>query len=1033
MTKPLPVTLRGLLSLALALSAFALAAQTVTVSGSVVDARTSEPIIGANVLEQGTTNGTVTDYDGQFQLQVPTGSQLEISYIGYVTQAIPVGDAGQALEIVLVEDAAELDQVVVIGYGSQRKSDLTGSVSSISEEEIKALPVTGLDQALQGRAAGVYVTQNSGAPGGGVSVRIRGIGSVNNAEPLYVVDGVPIGSDAGRNVLGVNGAGQPPNILNTINPNDIASIEILKDASATAIYGSRGANGVVLITTIRGKEGKSSVGYETYYGVTEFANQIDVMDLPEYASYLLDRVPAQAPREFRFPELLGPGTNWQDEVFQRGSTQNHQLSITAGTDRTQFSLSGGLNRQEGTLIGSSFDRYTGRFSVDHDLAPKLQFGASLLLSRTNERIAFTDNDLGVLNTALRMPPNVAVRNADGTFAGPDPSLNLAFQNPVANALQNNNTTEKTRALANLYFQAELTPWLQYRTELGTDLRFDKSRLFRPSVTEGLFQQNSSLTIQRNENNFWINKHLLTFNETFAEVHRVNALAGFEAQSGGYEYLGTSRQNLVNNIQQEINLGDAGTAQNYGGSGQSALASIFGRVNYVYNEKYLVTATGRVDGSSRFGPANRYGFFPSFSLAWRVSEEDWMDNLAFVDNLKVRVGYGETGNQEIRDNSFLGRVNGTNAIIGGQQVTGFLPQNIANPEVRWESSQQANVGVDLGLIDNRIAISSEVYLKRSSGMLLPAILPATAGGFEAPFVNVGEIDNAGIELTINTVNTTGIVGWNTAFNFSLNRNEVTSLGSTGAITGSVDGRPVTRTQVGQPVSQFYGFIADGIFQTIDEIQGNEDLGIPPAAEQTPNNNAQTVPGDIRFRDVNGDGVIDDADQTFIGNPIPDFTANLNNTVTYKGFELTAFVQGVFGNEVFSLLNRQATQLFNTQNQIADNALKRFTPNNPSTEFPRASSEDFNRNTRISSRYVEDGTFIRLRTLNLAYQLPAATSEKLRLSNGRVYVSAQNLFTWTDYSGYDPEVGSYRQDPLLNGIDNGRYPVARSLTVGLSANF
>ena len=1037
MTKPLFGALRGALSLAFLAASLALVAQTVTVSGSVVDASTSEPIIGANVLVEGTGTGTVTDYDGQFQLQVETGSTLEIRYVGYKEQRLPIGDADQAFEILLEEDAAELEQVVVVGYGSQRKSDLTGAISSISEEEIKSLPVTGLDQALQGRAAGVYVTQNSGAPGGGVSVQIRGIGSVNGAEPLYVVDGVPIGGDAsGGGVLGVNGGGQPENILNTINPNDIKSVEILKDASATAIYGSRGANGVVLITTIRGQSGTSDISYETFYQVSEIANRIEVMDLRQYAEYLLDRNPAQAPREFRFPELLGEGTDWQDAVFQRGSTQNHQLSISAGNEKTQFSLSGGFNQQEGTIIGSSFDRYSGRFTVDHDLASKVKIGASLLLGRTNERIAFADNDLGVLNTALRLPPSVAVRNADGTYAGPDPALNLNFQNPVANALQNNNTRQKTRVLSNLYFQVDLTPWLQYRTELGTNIQFDKARLFRPSVDEGLFQQNSSLQIQRNEGNFWINKHLLTFNETFADRHRITALAGFEAQANAYEYLGTSRNDLANNFQQELNLGDAGSAQNFGGTGESSLTSWFARVNYVFNEKYLITATGRIDGSSRFGPNNKYGYFPSASVAWRISQEDWMDQFTWIDNLKLRVGYGGTGNQEIGDNTFRARVNATNAVIGGQQVTGFVPQNISNPDVRWESSQQFNVGADIGFIDNRIALTADAYLKRSDGMLLPAILPASVGSFESPFVNTGQIDNYGVELTINTVNTTGKVGWNTSFNFSANRNEVVSLGSTGALIGQVQTRPVTRTVVGQPVSQFYGFVVEGIFQSQQEIFGDEDAGIPPAPRQTGNAqspNAQTVPGDVRFADLNGDQVIDDEDQTFIGNPIPDFTANMNNTVTYGGFELTAFVQGVFGNQVLSLLNRQATQFFGTANQIAANAVNRFTTDNPSAIYPRATGDDFNRNTRISDRYVEDASFIRLRTVNLAYRIPTAAAEQIRLSNARVYVSAQNLFTITDYSGYDPEVGSFAQDPLLNGIDNGRYPTSRAVTVGLSANF
>ena len=992
----------------------------VTVTGTLTDAQTGEPLIGASVLVEETGSGTVTDYDGTYSLDAPAGATLVYRYVGY--EPVRREAAGGTFDLALESDAMALDEVVVVGYGSQRKSDLTGSVSSVSEEELKSLPVTGLDQALQGKAAGVYVTQNSGAPGGGLSIRIRGIGSTLTAEPLYVIDGVPVVSDnqGSSNAFAELGGAQNSNALNTINPNDIESIEILKDASATAIYGARAANGVVLITTKRGRAGQSSVSLETYVGVSQINKELPVLGLRDYAEFFLDTNNDQGPEEYDRLDLLGEGTNWQDAVFRRAFNQNYQLSILGGSEMTQFALSGGYNQREGIVIGSDFERFSGRFNLDHKLSDRLKVGASMLFARTDERIVFNDNSSGVVYTALLMPPNVPVRNADGSFAGPSDDVTLQFDNPVARALDTDDRNEKTRFLSNLYFQAEIFPWLSYRTELGTDNNFSDHVTFYPNFERGSFTGKSSLNVSNNQSTFWINKHLLTAEKAFTERHRVTALLGFEAQKGTYEWSFASRNNFPSNDFRALNLGDAGLDANGGGAGHFSLASWFSRVNYNFDERYLLTATARIDGSSRFGPSNRYGFFPSVALAWRASQEEFLKDVDWLDNLKVRVGVGATGNQEIGFYSYLANIQGYNAVFGSQLTTGFGPVNIANPDVRWESSVQTNVGVDVGIIDNRVALTVDAYRKRASGMLLPAILPSTVGGFEAPFVNIGEIDNDGLEFTVNTVNTVGDFGWSTSANVSFNRNRVVSLGSTGALTGVIQQSiPVTRTEEGRALGEFYGYRTEGLFQSLAEIA------------EAPFQAEGVRPGDIRFSDLNGDGIINEEDQTFIGNPLPDYTANLTNTFTYKGFELSAQLQGVFGNEILNLLGRDLTGLVNQRNQL--DVVTDRSRDGVVTDVPRFVFNDPNDNRRISDRYIEDGSFIRLRTVNLGYTLPSKTIAKAKLSNAKVYVSAQNLVTITDYSGYDPEIGSFNQNPLINGVDNGRYPVAQSLTFGLNATF
>jgi len=993
----------------------------ITVSGTVYDIDNQEALIGVNILIKGKDIGTATDFDGKFSLEVEEGATLIFSYIGYTEKEVKATKA-ELGDIYLSSDAKQLEEVVVVGYGTQKRSDLTGALSSVSAEEIKALPATGLDQALQGRAAGVQVTQNSGAPGGGVSIRIRGIGSTLSAEPLYVIDGIPVVNDnqgSSANFSELDGGGQNSNALNTINPSDIESIEILKDASATAIYGARAANGVVLITTKRGKAGKSSINLETYFGVQELARTIPVLNLQEYAAYYAD-VGFEPIEEFERPELLGEGTNWQDAVFRQATNQNYQLTVSGGSEKTKFALSGGYNFNEGIVVGSDFTRLSAKINIDHSFSDRVRIGNSFLVSRTKENITFNDNSNGVVFTALLAVPNAPVRNPDGTFAGPQEEITLAFDNPVARALETQDVNTKTRVLSNIYAEIDLFPWLKYRTEFGTDIIYSNHNTFFPQFERGNFFGRSGVRRNLSNSLFWINKHLLTFNKTIANKHNLTVLGGFEAQEGTFEWLFASRDNLVTNDLQQLSLGDAGQQQNNGGAGHWALVSYFGRFNYGFDDRFLLTGTVRVDGSSRFGPNNRYGVFPSAAFAWRVSNESFIKDIDAIDNLKIRIGVGEVGNQEIGLYSYSANLRSINVALGDQLVTGFAPDNIANPDVRWESSFQTNYGIDLGLFKNRVELIADYYIKEANGMLLPALIPLTAGSLNAPFVNIGQIVNKGIELTLNTQNTTGKFSWRTGVNFSVNRNEVISLGSNGNLIGVIQRLPVTRTEEGQPIGQFYGYVADGIFQSQAEVAES-------AFQQD-----GTRAGDIKFKDLNNDGVINDLDQTFLGNPLPDFTLNMTNNFEYKGFDFSFFFQSVFGNEILNLVRRDIEGMSGLANQ-SKVVINRSRPGVPDDEIPRATGPDPNSNRRISSRFIEDGSFIRLRNVSLGYTFPKNWMRRAKIQTMRAYVSAQNVKTWTDYSGYDPEIGSFNQNPLINGVENGRYPISRSFTVGLNATF
>ncbi len=991
----------------------------IEVSGKVLDAKTKEELIGVNIMASSTL-GTVTGIDGGFSISVPEESVLTFTYIGYQKKEVKV-NGKTTLNVFLDSDTELLDEVVVIGYGSQKRSDVTGSLSSISAEEIKQSATTGLDAAMQGRSAGVYVTQNSGAPGGGVSVRIRGTSSTLASEPLYVIDGIPVINDnAGTSTtFEADGGGQNANALTTINPNDIESIEILKDASATAIYGARAANGVVLITTIKGEEGTSRISYDTYYGFQQLYKKVGVMNLREYAQYI-NETGIGTIEEFENLDLLGEGTDWQDEIFRTASMYNHQLSISGGNKKSTFSLSGGLHHKDGIVRGSNFDRYSLKLNATHKFTNRIHMGGNINVARTRENITFNDASGGVIYTALLTPPMIPARNLDGSFGVP-PSRDviITFDNPLANALETDDVNRKSRVLASVFGEINIFSWLKYRTELATDILYTNHNTFLSAFERGSQFRNSRVRRFNANSFFWINKHLLTFDKKFND-HSFNLLVGMEAQEGKYEFLNASRENLPNNQLRELSLGDASTQLVNGGAGHWALLSYLGRLNYNYQDKYLLTSTFRIDGSSRFGPSNKYGYFPSFALAWRASNEDFLKSFEPLSNLKFRIGYGSVGNQEIGLYSFATTLRSVDVVIADELTTGFAPDNISNPEVKWESSVQVDFGIDAGFFNNRLEVILDIYNKDSRDMLLPAILPRTAGSLNPPFVNIGKMNNRGFEITLNTQNTTGAFDWRTSMNYSVNRNKVVDLGSTGALIGIIQRIPITRTEEGRSIGEYYGHQVDGIFGSLAEIA------------ESPFQETGTRPGDIKFKDLDNNGVIDDGDKTFIGNPNPDFTFNMINELSYKNFDFNIFFRVVYGNEVFNALKRDLTGTAGWLNQSKD-VIDRWTADNPDGTNPRSNGNDPNINRRVSDRFVEDGSYIRLQNISLGYTIPKTIIESMKIQSMRFYVSAQNLLTISGYSGFDPEIGSFNQNPLINGVDNGRFPVARSYTFGLNVNF
>ena len=1063
--------------LALFASAVAMTAQ-VKVTGVVKD-DTGQGVIGASVMEKGTTNGAVTDLDGNYVITVKQGATLVFSSIGYATQEIAVGDR-TVIDVLLKEDAEFLDEVVVVGYGTMKRSDLSGASVSMREEDLKGSIITNLDQSLQGRAAGVSAVQTSGAPGSSSSIRVRGQATVNaNAEPLYVIDGVIVqgggnsGSDFGLGGLG-NGKVSTISPLSTINPADIVSMEILKDASATAIYGAQGANGVVLITTKHGKAGEAKFSYDGMFAMSRQTSRIDMMNLREFAEYYNDMAAigeVEANAYYADPSILGKGTNWQDEVFRTALQHQHQISAQGGTEKVQYYVSGSYMNQEGTIIGSNFDRISFRSNLDAQLKDWFKLGLNATYAVTNDNVKLADGQEGVIFYSLSTLPDIPVYDLDGNYST-TVREGYTSANPVALAMLDENLLKRQKLTGNVY--AELTPVKHFifRSEVGFDVSNSEATTYKPKVDLGGWQRgNNSMSQQRNASNYISFKNYLTYSNTFGK-HNVTAMVGQEAWESKWNYLGATNTGLPSDDIHNIRLA-TGTPTLNSGFGSSAMASFFTRETYNFDDRYLFTYTFRYDGSSNFGPDNRWAGFHSFAGSWRFTNEKFLKDFANsigMNSGKIRVGWGQTGNANIGSGAWESGMSKMPSALGDSQ----RPANIANTGIHWEKQRQTNLGLDLSFFDSRINLTVDLYKKISSDMLMSMTLPSYMGtqgngssALAAPKGNYGTIENKGLEITLDThpIQTKNFA-WNSNFQISFNRNKLVALD--GSANAQLIGYGqwsdiVSVTEIGQPLYGFYGYVVEGVYKDFDDIQNS------PKAEKYPSdgvfNRYTTVwPGDIKFKDVNGDGVINELDRTNIGSPLPKFTFGWTNSFTYKNFDLSIFINGSYGNKVlnYNLMGQGYNGLVhmnsvwtNQHTLIADrarfeviDAQKTYTDgsswmddvtnvkvSNSGTKTPRPSLSDPNDNDRMSDRYVEDGSYLRIKNISFGYTFPKKLLTKVKVDNFRVYCNIQNLYTFTKYRGYDPEVGASTQDStgLTFGVDNGRYPSPMTCSFGVNLTF
>ena len=985
--------------------------QGILISGIVLD-HNDVPLPGANILEKGTSNGTQTDFDGKFNLTVQnTDAVLIVSYLGYLRQEVSVHNRSN-ITVTLREDAAKLDEVVLIGYGgTQRKSDLTGAITQVSTRDFEKQPVIRFDQVLQGRTSGIQVLQSSGAPGNAFKIRIRGANSVSgNNDPLYVVDGI----------IDVN--------ISTVNPNDIASINVLKDASATAIYGNQGANGVVIITTKKGSEGSSSLEYNTFWSIESLREKVDVLNASDFAKLVNQR----APGTYTSTEIenlrTNGGTDWQDEVFKSGFTQNHQLAFSGGKDKFNYYLSGNIVDQEGIVINSGYERLGIRTTLNGEVTDKLNLSFSMNASR-EERLNTGDrantpgdvdsNDL-VIQGALLWDPTSPVRDANGNLIDLSTRGSIK-ENPVAAGQRTNRNQFTNTFQGNLALNYAISDDLTFNVSMGSQLEDINDRNFRRAVgnlpTQGFISDSQNIS--------WQVINRLSYKKTFNEVHgfsidfvyetrrktnRFSSIlaSGFDTEAGGVDNIALGKNQVTTSSFAERKL-----------------RSYFARTNYDYKERYLFSASLRVDQSSVF-PNHRNGYFPAFSAGWNISNEEFMNSQELFSNLKLRGSWGITGNQSIAPFSTLAVLSvggSSNFSFDGSSISvGVGPSNVlANPDLKWEETTQINIGVDATLWENRLSFSADYYAKETEGLLLERSLPAYTG-VDRQLVNSGVVQNEGFELNLNLrpLAYDADLSWDLGFNLSSNRSEVISLldGQDEIIpttffgAGAAEQIPFTSIQVGEPLGNFRGFDNIGIWQTSEAAEAAK-FG--------------AAPGDWKFRDVNGDGVIDSNDVTVVGNGTPDFVWGINNTFSYKNFDLNIFIQSSVGNDVYNLIRSASFgQTSDVRHATSPELLNAWTTENPSNTLPRLDSPS----KLLNSFFVEDGSFVRLKNISLGYNFPDSILNRYRLSSARVYMSGQNLVTISDYKGFDPEVSSGDNSDLFTGVDFSPYPIPKAIIFGLS---
>lgn len=982
------------------------------ITGVIIDVA-GEPVIGANIVEKGTTNGVVTDADGRFVLQIGDNAVLQVTYIGYNSQEIPVRNQ-RNFTITLTEDLQALEEVVVIGYGSVRKSDLTGSVSSISSEKVTQVKaISNIAQTLQGQMSGVVANQRSGQPGESINIIIRGANSISGKnDPLYVVDGMLLESLSAQ-----------------LNPDDIQNIEILKDASATAIYGSRGANGVIMITTKRGAEGKAQVSYNGYLGGQTLRKKLDLINAREFAT-LQNEVALNDGNPLPWTEdeinALGKGTDWQDEVYRTGIVQNHDISLKGGNQQTKYYTSFGYFNQEGIIRNSGYDRISFRVNFDQKISSRIDLATSLSVqhSKYNQAVyTGADGGGGIPFTTMVMPATQGVYNADGTYTR-FTGVSWGQTNPVGISKEMYNPNNATRIIGNGRLNIEIIDGLTLRLSAGIDQNNSKTDYYAPStLTIGQTSQGNGKASKSYSNSLsFLNENVLSYNKTFGD-HALDAIVGYTYQYYKYENLNSgTATGFISDIYQDNNIGAAGIkAQPSSGYNDNILVSYLGRINYNYMSKYYITLTGRYDGSSKFGENNKYAFFPSGALAWRVSEEGFMQDVSAISNLKLRLSYGTSGNQAISSYQTLAQLNNVDLYFDDKYNTGFVQGSLENKDLKWETTSQFDIGFDLHFLNDRIQLTADYYQKDTKDLLLQVKLPPSSG-FTSVIQNVGSIRNRGWEAQISTLNIDKAFKWNTVLTLSQNKTKVLDLGN------DVDGNPITYLEsgsggnwfpiiVGESMRQLYGQTVVGIYQTDEEaIQNGE-----------PTKKA----GDYKFKNFDGKGNVDDSDKRVLTHLEPKLIFGLNNTFGYKNFDLSILLVGTYGNDVVNEFRKYnltvngnwtpTREAFNNRWQGPGTGNKIDKPSKNSA----TSIRDY-----ANTLWVEDGSYIRVRDITFGYTFPAKILKPI--SSLYVYISGQNLFTFTNYSGYDPEA-VWNSNTAINGWDRGVYPSTKSVTAGVKVTF
>lgn len=1019
----------------------------IEIKGTVTTKEDGQPLPGTNILMKNGKAGTTTDFDGNYKISVNSKENILVfSYQGFKSKEVIIGNQ-TTIDVELEEDISSLDEIVLIGYGSSRKKDLSGSISSIKAKDLEATKVTTPDEFVQGRVSGLLLTQTSGQPGAATSVRIRGSSSINaGSEPLYVIDGFPVDSNS-DNLGGSVTEGPNLNALSTISPSDIESIDVLKDASATAIYGSRGANGVIIITTKRGINGKAQINYDTYLSVSQVGKQLDVLNAGEFAFYINEaRYNNGDSRFYTNPFSFGEGTDWQDEIFRTAYTKNHDLSIKGGNEKIKYALSASYMDQEGIIIETDFTRYNFRANLDFKASDKLSIENSFSVSRSDYNSARTDTDggLGVSSAvtgAYLFNPLLPVFDAEGNYVKGDfevqddgsfinaingsPEMIQNFASPVAyqNLLDSKGKT--TRILDNLAINWTLLDHLTLKVSGGADIVLHEEYLFRTAELDFGNSASAYGAKSKRVSTNLLAETTLTYENTFNNKHRLNAFIGTSIQDFTIDEIGISAQNFSSENFDFENLSQfSSTPGIFDAFVESTLLSYFGRINYILGDKYIFTITGRADGSSKFYE-NKFGFFPSGAFAWNVSDEDFMKNSNTY--LKFRLGYGQIGNESILPYSSLARFGTTYQSFNNIFVSGIYPISPGNPDLKWERTEQYNVGVDLRFLNDRIGITADAYIKNTKDLLLNLQIPTQTGASQL-IVNAGEVRNSGIELALNTSNIKSEnFTWDTTITAAYNKNEIINLAGleniqTGSSILGITGWQ--RLVEGGEIGAFYGYVSDGIMQ-LDDTPANIPL--------FGTDNGVVTPGERKYKDLNGDGVIDaDNDRTFLGNPVPEYTFGITNTFNYKGLDLNIFFQGVAGNEIANF-NRLTLEDLNGRNNVLTEAFSnRWTPQNPSNEYTRAYAGV--RTNRFSDVYIEDGSYLRLKSVTLGYSISSEFLSRMAINRLRIYVSGKNLYTFTKYSGVDPEVSWGGQNNALSaGADFGGYPISKTYLMGVNINF